>query len=391
MKLKTQLKRIMILFNYFVVIAAITMMLATGWSSGVNSFVQSGNSEEDHHASIRNGVLRVNDELEDYYTNEGQSHLCYENGLSTVDTMAVIQQKQPQHFIQICHGDGDQYKGRRQEIGQGDDEDLMTVSMMSEIQVGRPGSFMSAGAPFMASFLISCYAGSGDDENSVWWDVYMDDLNAWLWVAIQGDSDGPNSIDFIEIYSDRATDKEYTYRKAIDTALDRCGSGVTIRRSYTTGGSLQHATIDDYYRSIRREEEHEGSFLYYGTPKSMEFDISNYDAYENGIYFVTNGIIDADYGDLTSTTDLRIKAEKWVDNSWETIKTYWYNDLQNTEFEYQGESQYVGSGTCSLFVGAGHLTDTNTLRYTVSIDDYTDDGDRYHIDRFEAMLIGGKE
>lgn len=392
------------IYCIFMGIILATLFILPSYGNAVNSYACTGNYDEKGHNYNRDAMLKVQDELNNEYNMEGQSHQCDDDGEHAADYVMNHQSWQYQHSVIMAHGDADN-KGMRVAIGYDHDEDILSGNMMiNNMDVAIEGNFYHAGAPMTIVQHMSSYGGRYDEDNTgdhYWKDVFIDDnkdndnsLNCWMFMGLDNSADQRDAKDYIETYADRITRKDYNYDKAINVGVDKTNHhDFKLRKIYWGGGGrLEHDTRHDRYAYINREEEAENTVIEEGETQTFYLDRSGYSHQSNGAYVIFHGLINDEWArDTSKETDIQIKIYRWEssDGGYYVLKkSTLFSNLVNTETTLYSRNAYGGSPICTSFITYDDIESTENNKIKIELKHV--DGPDLRIRRLEIIEIGSK-
>ncbi|MDG6224982.1 MAG: hypothetical protein QCI82_05660 [Candidatus Thermoplasmatota archaeon] len=369
--------------------------------NAVNSFGTTCPTNKDGYKTMRSGINKYNDALNDYYNDYGQQHLKDTNGKDAADLIAYIQKYQFQNLAIITHGyTASSREGKEIDMGDGTTNEILDVVQLTGSQgiqrAGKTGYQYSA-LPFGAINILACESGKTTNTPN-WLTTFQTSLGAWIVITTPNIEWASQHKNFIETFADKITDGKKSYKTAIEdgvknAALRSIFRSYTIRYYYRTG--LDHDTRLDKYRYIDRHEGGETCWLNEGSSVEWSFTRS-YSKNSNGGYIVFHGIIDNDEDSLTKDANVKIRyfvKENGIFNEKtpQTTATT-FNDIKNREHRLFQKSYYGGTDICSYYLTASFMKSTvGSKEFKIRIDNINDnDGvtDNIYIDRFEFMEIG---
>ena len=224
-------------------------------------------------------------------------------------------------------------------------------------------------------------------------DAFTQFLECYVFVGPRNAPRDKQTSKFIVHYSDKVGDGR-SYRNAIANGVWWASIESLFTNRYNIqitgrgGGGLDHNSLDDEYRNIRRWENSEGLNINDG--QKREWIISNRRHYRNtnGAYVVFHGKIDNNWVDPdTGTIEIKVDRKEfglWVNRFSTTyeIRNRWLNDAA------EGEWAYGGSDICSQYLNSWFMRSTANRDLRISVEFNSDSAGFIKIDRLELMEIG---
>ncbi len=362
-------------------------MLLFGSSVGaVNSLIMTGPTNERDHRTNVGLVDEADDELEDYYNNQGQLCERFTQGRRAADMVMLLQSRSPQHFIIAAHGTPSTLIVGNNVVA----ETINAVDIQNNVHNGgkQMGRIANSPLPFSAGLFFTedsrFLTGARDLA-----EVFMGTFGCWFFVGCDRPSAANKKL-FCDDYADQVTDRRSSYIQAY-----RFAQGQT---SDTTqwdcaclgqGAGVRHQTWDDRYRSIARTEAWEGLVINKGVPMQLTYDRNNYNFISNGAYVVFHGVIDNNVLDPDPGT-LEVTVERWDQNqaNWVTVSVTNFN-IRNRDYTFGGITARGGTDTCSVFIDGWIMSNqgNNDVRITAIFNSVN--AQVIRVDRYEFMEIGG--
>ncbi len=360
-------------------------------AAAVNTYCVAGPSNEVSHSTHKTAINRCNNELNDYYKNQGQLHQKYQNGRWTNEHISFFQRYQPQHYILNVHGTG----GYSVTLGRDGRKDMMLATYYdANIYVGGTRSFNHAGAPFSAVVFAACKSAKDPWGKTSFKDVWMSRLYAWIYVGNKGNEGNIDNMKFLVEYSDEITDGKKTYRRAIQLGVNKASRHYDLIYYYWKSGfnGLHHDTKDDKYRKIWRVESDEGTSLGLGEDVTLTYNGGTYQHTTNGAYMVVHGTVNNIVNNYDEG-EIEIKVEKWTGSQYVPISSHTFTVI-NRECDvgvpvFNPFNTYGGSDICTLRIPPNIINNVGQnqhLLITTTFD--SDEADDFKIDRNELMIIG---